>query len=80
MDGDDAGLARDVSYETLRLGMVGAVFLYHFAEVASERGALPAAGSKMDAWQLISNATISPNEAALRFILLTVTYSIIKTL
>ncbi len=59
--GDDAGLTRDVSYETLRVGMVGAIFLYHFAEVALERGALAAVTSRAGARQLISNAAVAAN-------------------
>ncbi|RJT28150.1 hypothetical protein D3227_34790 [Mesorhizobium waimense] len=63
--GDNAKLARNVSYETLRLGMVGAIFLYHFAEVALERKALatikPLAADKGAARHLISNATVAAN-------------------
>lgn len=63
--GDNAKLARDVSYETLRLGMVGAIFLYHFAEVALERKALatikPPPADKAAARHLISNATVAAN-------------------
>jgi hypothetical protein len=60
---DDAEFVRDTGYETLRLGMVSAIFLYHFAEVALERNALagihPPITTKAGVWRLITNATVS---------------------
>ncbi|MES0100516.1 hypothetical protein [Mesorhizobium sp. M0019] len=58
----DGELFRQVSYETLRLGMVGAIFLHHFAEVALERDAFarfnPTPTNKAQVRQLIANCAV----------------------
>ncbi|MCF1495866.1 hypothetical protein GOZ83_06510 [Agrobacterium vitis] len=57
----DADFVRHTGYETLRLGMVSAIFLYHFSEVVLERNALagrtPPITNKTGVRKLISKAT-----------------------
>ncbi|MBA1143088.1 hypothetical protein [Mesorhizobium neociceri] len=65
LSADDVELVRDTSYEVLRLGMAGAIFMYHFSEVALERDALagkiPSGATKKDVWQLVANNAVAAN-------------------